>query len=81
MDFCATDSSLANYWRSIILFGRNSASYKFALAQSLIELSHRPEGDLIRLEDLAEPFSRHLCKHLRRADKQGTSASGRLEFR
>lgn len=27
--------SLESYWRSVILFGRNVASYKFALAKSL----------------------------------------------
>jgi hypothetical protein len=27
------------HWRSIVLFGRNVASYKFALAKSLLELS------------------------------------------
>ena len=28
-----------NYWRSVILFGRNVASYKFALAKALLELA------------------------------------------
>jgi len=27
------------YWRSIVLFGGNVASYKFALAKSLLELA------------------------------------------
>ena len=31
--------SLESYWRSIILFGRNVASYKFALAKSLLEIA------------------------------------------
>ena len=31
--------SLDSYWRSIVLFGRNTASYKFALAESLMELA------------------------------------------
>jgi hypothetical protein len=30
--------SLDNYWRAIILFGRNVASYKFALGKSLLEM-------------------------------------------
>lgn len=30
--------SLESYWRAVILFGRNSASYKFSMAKSLIEL-------------------------------------------
>ena len=74
LSFQAVTPSLDNYWRAIILFGRNVASYKFALAQALTELaSHR--NDLIRLDQLAEPFSRHLCTHLKTADKQTTSRS------
>lgn len=67
-----TNPSLEAYWRSIILFGQNSASYKFALAKSLLELSQRKEI-YIRLEDLAEPFSRHICQHLEKSEIQGTS--------
>ena len=33
--------SLESYWRSIILFGRNVASDKFALAESLLELRQK----------------------------------------
>jgi len=66
-----------NYWRAIILFGRNVASYKFALAQSLLELRDRG-SDLVRIDDLAEPFARHLCGHLALAPKQSTSPSSRF---
>ena len=31
--------SLESYWRSIILFGNNVASYKFALAKTLLEIA------------------------------------------
>ena len=53
------------------------ASYKFALGKSLLELN-RPAGDVIKLEELAEPFSRHLTEHLRNADKQITSRSSKF---
>ncbi len=36
--FYEIEPSLENYWRAVILFGRNVASYKFALAKSLHEL-------------------------------------------
>lgn len=74
-----TDKSpdLEAYWRSIILFGRNVASYKFALAKSLLELGSR-EQELIRLEDLAQPFARNVCRHLERHPKQGTSPSSKF---
>ncbi len=66
--------SLEDQWRAIILFGRNVASYKFALAKALMEL--RPAaGTLLRLEDLALPFALQICEHLRLEDKQATSAT------
>ncbi len=57
------DPGLDAYWRSIILFGRNVASYKFALGKTLLELAARGETDP-KLEDLAPPFAEHLCAHL-----------------
>jgi len=70
--FIGSDPTLEDLWRAIVLFGRNSASYKFALAASLLDLGPSG-GDLIRLEDLADPFSKHLIRHLSIADKQGSS--------
>ena len=70
MEFYELEPTLENYWRGIILFGKNSASYKFALAKSLIELS-KSADDLITLADLADPFSRNLCEHLALSSKQG----------
>ena len=72
--FYENDLSLESYWRSIILYGKNVASYKFALAKSLIDLKGQP-NDLIKLEDLAAPYSKHLCDHLKNNDKQITSRS------
>lgn len=64
-------------WRSIVLFGRNVASYKFALAKSLIDLAN--EGrDSVTLEQLAIPYTRHLCEHLTHSPKQATSRSSRF---
>jgi transposase-like protein len=62
---------LEDCWRGIILLGRNVASYKFALGRALLDL-HPVAGQLVRLEELAAPFARHLCEHLRLAEKQGT---------
>src|SRR5215831_18124328 len=76
-EFLEQQRTVENYWRAVILFGQNVASYKFALAKSLIELSERGH-DFIKLEDLAEPFSRHIVEHLARAPKQATSASSRF---
>ena len=65
------------YWRSIILFGANVASYKFALAESLIELI--PKGrSTITLEELAEPYTKYICMHLAKSPKQTTSNSSKF---
>ncbi|MBK1781597.1 hypothetical protein JHL22_10235 [Advenella sp. WQ 585] len=77
MEFYQVDPSLENYWRAIILFGRNVASYKFALARSLYELK-KVSNELITLEELAEPFSRHICEHLKHSPKQVTSNSSKF---
>ena len=75
--FYEVEPNLENYWRSIILFGRNVASYKFALAKSLYEFQDR-QDPFIKLEDLAVPFSKHLLEHLKKSDKQGTSLSSKF---
>lgn len=75
--FYDIEPTLENYWRSIILFGRNVASYKFALAKSLYDLKDSGQT-LITLEQLAVPFAKHISEHLLLADKQGTSDSSRF---
>lgn len=59
------------------MFGRNVASYKFALGRALFDLRPSP-GQLVTLEELAAPFSTHICDHLRIADKQGTFQGSRF---
>ena len=50
--FIEEDPSLEDYWRAIILFGRNVASYKFALGQSLIGLAAQGR-EFVTLEEPA----------------------------
>ena len=75
--FYEIEPSLENYWRSIILFGRNVASYKFSLAKSLYDLKDNG-STLITLEKLAIPFAKHISEHLRVCDKQGTSSNSKF---
>ena len=75
--FVETRPKNETLWRSIILFGRNVASYKFALGKALLEIADR-EHTFIKLEDLAEPFARHLIEHLRNNEKQGTFSSSKF---
>jgi len=72
--FQETRPNNETYWRSIVLFGRNVASYKFALAKSLLDLAEQDKTHLTA-EELAAPFSKYICEHLQQADKQGTSGS------
>jgi len=66
-----------DYWRSIILYGRNVASYKFALATALLELKPAA-GSLLKLEDLAPTYASHISRHLRESPKQTTSKSSKF---
>jgi hypothetical protein len=70
-EFHLIEPTLENYYRGIILFGDNTATYKFALGKSLLELASQP-NDLVTLEELAEPFSTHLVDHLSHSPKQIT---------
>lgn len=75
--FYEIEPTLENYWRSIILFGRNVASYKFALAKALYDL--KDSGNtIITLDILAAPFAKHIAEHLVICDKQGTSANSKF---
>ena len=75
--FLSRQPSVEDYWRSVILFGRNVASYKFALAEALLELKPQ-SGQLVKLSDLALPYAKSIARHLRVADKQGTFGSSQF---
>jgi len=68
-NFLATQPTDENYWRGIVLLGRNVATYKLALAKSLLELGSAGKT-FITLDELAIPYTRHLTDHLRHSDKQ-----------
>ncbi len=76
-NFLESKPRTESIFRSIILFGRNVASYKFALGKSLLELADK-EKTSISLEELAVPFSYHLSEHLKINDKQCTSSSSKF---
>ena len=56
--FVDNNPTLDTSWRSIILLGRNVASYKFALAKSLLEIN--TDKSEVTLEDLAVPFAKNI---------------------
>ncbi len=69
--FIPSTPSVEDCWRGIILYGQNSATYKFALAQSLLQLNPQ-SGQLIKLEDLAPVFGTAIAAHISHSPKQGT---------
>jgi hypothetical protein len=73
-EFLINDPSLESQWRALILFGKNSATYKFAFAKSLLELVDK-ETTKISLTELSKPFSKNIIEHLKENDKQGNSKS------
>ena len=77
MKFAEVHPTIDNYWRAIILFGRNVASYKFALGKSLLELAQQGRT-VVPLTDLALPFAKHIAHHLKLADKQATSSTSKF---
>lgn len=68
--FQINDPSLESQWRALILFGKNSATYKFAFAKSLLEIIDKGTTKISLLE-LSQPFSKNIIEHLRVNDKQG----------
>lgn len=71
------DPSIESQWRAIILFGKNSASYKFAFAKSLLSLV-KEQKTRISLTELAIPFADSIVDHLKKNDKQGNSNSSKF---
>ena len=70
--FVPVNPSVEDCWRGIILYGQNSASYKFALAESLLQLNPS-SGQLVKLEDLAPAFGKAIAEHICHSPKQGTN--------
>lgn len=66
---------LESYWRSIVLFGKNTASYKFSLGKALLEMASL-QNNKVSLQDLAPVFARYICEHLKHSPKQITKADG-----
>ncbi len=79
MEYLRNDDSLESYYRSIILFGANVATYKFALGKALLDLDIDNKA-FFTLEELAIPFSQHLVEHLKNGKRQTTSRSSKFLY-
>ncbi len=74
INFQENDLSLESQWRAIILFGKNSATYKFAFGKALLQLASK-ETNSVTLKDLSPLYVDSILQHLKQNDKQGNSSS------
>ena len=77
IEFNINDTSVESQWRALILFGKNSATYKFAFAKSLLELIEEEKTSLT-LNELSKPFSKNIIQHLKNNNKQGNASSSKF---
>ena len=75
--FIPAEPTVEDCWRGVVLYGRNTASYKFALASALLSLKPQ-SGELVKLEELAPAFACSIADHLKVAPKQITTANGKF---
>jgi hypothetical protein len=75
--FQINDPSIESQWRSLILFGKNSATYKFAFAKALLSLI-KDEKNSVTLKELAIPFAQSIVEHLKRNKRQGNASSSKF---
>jgi hypothetical protein len=75
--FQLNDPSIESQWRALILFGKNSATYKFAFAKALLQLIDK-EKTSISIKDLAIPFADAVIDHIKKSDKQGSANSSKF---
>jgi 5-methylcytosine-specific restriction endonuclease McrA len=76
--FLDCDPTLENYWRSVIHSVRSERGVVQIRFGQIPDRVVRRRAQSISLEQLAEPFSRHMVEHLAGAPKQATSASSRF---
>lgn len=76
-NFIPPNPTVEDCWRGVVLYGRNTASYKFALATALFELKPQ-SGALIKMEDLAPSYAKSVAEHLKVAPKQITTTNGKF---
>ena len=74
LHFQENDLTLETQWRAIILFGKNSATYKFAFGKALLQLTSK-ETTTITLKDLSPIYVDSILQHLKQNNKQGNSSS------
>lgn len=77
INFHANDPSVESQWRALILFGKNSATYKFAFGKALLNLVSKGV-DEVTLKDLSPLFVESILDHIKSSDKQGNSTTSKF---
>ena len=72
--FYHPNSTSQDRWRALILFGRNTASYKFAFGKALLTAAEQGLNS-VSLEQLAPTYTDELISHLISHPKQTTAPS------
>jgi hypothetical protein len=62
-NFLENDHSIESNFRSVYLFGRNVATYKFAFAKTLLELGESKKS-FVSLEELSPIFAKYMLEHI-----------------
>ena len=74
-EFLHEDSDSINTLRTLVLFGRNVSTYKFALCHTLMNLSSRSE---LSYEDIKDPFMRIIVDHYKKNPNQFNAGENKL---
>lgn len=77
LDFHHTDPSIESQWRAIILFGSNTATYKFAFGNALLEVA-KENKTTISLEEFSPYYVNTILKHIKENDRQGTNEKSKF---
>ena len=72
--FREDDLTNETIWRSIILFGKNTASYKFSLAKGILDLAKQGKS-VVSYEELAQAYAPHLLEHYKSGLSQDTRST------
>lgn len=75
--FLENDQSIESEFRSIYLFGRNVATYKFALGKTLLELGGNNKS-FVSLEALSPIYAKYMLEHVQNGKRQVTSTSSKF---
>jgi hypothetical protein len=69
--FISNENGALMPFRSILLFGRNTSTYKFALAKALLHLN--PEKSHVKFDDILPLFVEEFMRHIRPDRRQANS--------